>query len=341
MQSENRDFIKQLAARIELERYGHLDHGCQMSWLVGIVFKRVIDYAEAHSNEFFPENLLNDAANFIEELRGELNPLNTTPSHPEPNWKRLYVDGTPSYVDRLFSWENTTFENREEWLWRNIEWLLNDAFEKGTDSKYYWYVGDLSDICMEYLKRPWVQCKAVDHLLIQAMIYQTLLNVGEGIKPILLRLKKDRILGMDIGYRRNKRTYSSALLKPVLIDTAVSIARFLIGGVVGFGVATTHGLGAGVFAGLVVWILLRAYAALTNRKLSEDERLLQLYQYTREAYALINQYPLSPVYLRERLIATVDKGVHLPIGIFAILDSAIAREPLTWATEDCFRVKFC
>ena len=218
-----------------------------------------------------------------------------------------------------------------------LSWLnLDDAFEHGTQSSYYWYIGDLSDMCKEYLKRPWLHCKIIDHLLIRAMIYQTVLDVGEAIKPVLLGLKKEGILGLH--YPPIKGAYSKALQRLELKRAAWGIVSMLAAGLVGFGFANSNGLWAGVVAGFAFWMLLRAREVLmTYEKHNENKQLAQTLGNAKMAYALMDKFPLSPLYLRDRLSAAADEGVPLPVGIFTILDNAIARGPVLWATENYLR----
>jgi hypothetical protein len=65
----------------------------------------------------------------------------------------------------------------------------------------------------------------------------------------------------------------------------------------------------------------------------EERRVRGLYSEIRRIYELMDSSPLSPFYLRERLLAIAHKGVSWQVGIFPILDNAIARDPILWGTR--------
>jgi len=235
-------------------------------------------------------------------------------------------------MERLFDIEKSG--NPEEWLsFLNKHdncLIVDDVFEQGKASKSCWPIDDLSYICGEYLKRPWLHCKHIDQLLIHSMIYQTVFAVGETIKPRLLGKKKR--LGLPIIIEGG---YSKALHKSETKTVIWSIVLFVLAGSIGLGAAVSYGWWAGAIAAFGFYMLGMAYAYLTKHETHKDNvRMLSLLSDVQRAYALARMAPLSPSYLRERLIAVDPKGVIWPVGIFPILDNAVIRDPILWGTND-------
>lgn len=346
-QQQRRKNLKKAADEEIEKRYGHLDRNCEMRRLAELVFRQAVEdftAEESLARTFlktktsydndpiiqFDEVLL-DAEQFIEELRGHLNPLN--PSLLYPQGGGFY--GKDFYMERLLDAHKP--DNPEEWLSfldkpaYGDHLNFDDVFEQGKASKNYWPIDDLSYICGQYLKRPWLHCKHIDRLLIRSMIYQTVISIGEAIKPRLLGKKK--ILGLlDLPIEGG---YSKAKHKSETNSVIWSIVLFVLTGSIGLGAAVSHGWWAGAIAAFGFYMLIVAHDYHTKYEKHKDNvRMFSLLSDVQRAYALVKMTPLSPSYLRESLIAVDPKGTIWPVGIFPILDNAVIRDPILWGTND-------
>ncbi|TSA02965.1 MAG: hypothetical protein D4R81_04070 [Nitrospiraceae bacterium] len=311
-----RDDLQAAADEEMQKRYGHLPEHCQMRQLASLVFKQAGDYAldKCIISEHF--DMLRQTANFLEDLRGNLNPLNPSLLHPDGGG---YCYGKDFYMERLSDSEKA--ENPEGWLSfldrRGGNLFLEALFEKGEASKGYWPIDDLSYTCGEYLKSPWLHCEQIDRLLIHAMIYQTTLSLGDSLTT------------------RSLNKYSEAWKKRERKANVWVIFLSLVALSVGLGAAMAYGWWAGAIAGVGFVVLLGICDDFINKDLREQQsRMLKLHSDMHGAYALMNKRPLSLSYLRERLSAIDCKGEFWPVDIFSILDSAIARGTILWGTSD-------
>jgi len=334
---ERRDVLQAVADEELKNRYGHLP-SCEMYYLAKVVFRHTLDYALTKPGTYGPgdfSHLLDRTGNFLEDLRKELNPLSKGGSgDPETHngstgWKDMYTKS-------LFDCERPT--NPDEWLSfldKRGDFLnLEDLFDKGTESQSYWGPQDLSFICSHYLTMPWLHCAEIDRLLIHAMLYEKVINIGDQYKGTLLAW-----VGGPFGHADDYShiTFSKGKIKISNRRAAWLFVAFLLASLIGLSVAVISSGLAGVitFFGSSMLLLYRDYLT-RSKKSREEERIGGIYTEVRGVFESMRYSPLSPFYLRERLLSIAHKGVRFQVGIFPILDNAIARDPILWGTRRLF-----
>jgi hypothetical protein len=131
-----------------------------------------IDHA-LHADEF--RRRLREGIEFVEDLQRVLNPL------VDENGLETI---TKQYRDLLANHEKSA--NPQSWIWRHRS--VRNAFLTGEKGGRYWpiYMDAVAGLCQQYLEKRWLHCQLLDHLLIDALIYQEGLSFGEQVKEALL-----------------------------------------------------------------------------------------------------------------------------------------------------------
>jgi hypothetical protein len=261
--------------------------------------------------------LLDHALSFLSEIQSELVPTGE-------NWQNN-PEGREKY--RKFLPIDQRDEEFETWIWKHkdCKYAINSG--ETPSSGNYWFIDPdgLARTCNDYLKQPWIHCGAIDRIFLSAMIYQKTLDFGDDVKPLLIKEIGGGVLaqGENRALPGFKDEIKPALWRLLAIFFAISV---------GLGVASQFNhYGAAVLAGFIFWFL---YLINSNFKkswnLRHAEKMDQRLHEMLNISDMMNEYPLSPRYLRERLSKAADIGVVWPAGIFPILDNAITRNSLTW-----------
>ena len=301
--------------------YGHLPENCEMRVLAWKVLGRTVEYFADENYSAFEfrnfEEVLRATRNFLEDLRGELNPLNGSLRHPTAG---TYLYEKPFYESRLADHEKA--ENPEGWLSfvdRHVgsELALLALLEKQEESPMYWPIEDLSYTCHRYLSSPWLHCVRIDGLLVRTMLYQSVVDLGRTLTNASLNRYTE-------AFRRRERKANT--LAVLLIVASV---------LVGLGAVSRQGWSVGLIIAFCSHMLLVHYDQLVNTELRmEKGRIGARLTQVQKIFLQARNKELSVVLLRERL-TTIDggKGEVLPDEIFSILDSAIRRDVVLWGIE--------
>ena len=218
----------------------------------------------------------------------------------------------------------------EEWLWSHKD-CAYAAYDE--ESGHYWPIDTerLMEVCTEYLRQPWIHCSIIDRILVDASIYIETLNTVRYFKPEFLSR------GFVFGYLQDdhyKRTYQM-LPKFSFWNLVVSFVAISAIGIIGFSVTERYGIGVGVLAGVCLLALYKTIQA-KNRQDNYDviSRQNKTLLMMLDMSVMTGKEPLSPKHLRERLRKVEDVGAVWPVGVFPILDNAIARNSRTWTWRE-------
>lgn len=183
--------------------------------------------------------VLDESISFVESMREVLNPLNSSSDVVKEQYRK--------YLSKY-----QASQNPEAWIWRH--WNPSLAIESGERSGNYWPVntGELSEICSDYLQKPWLQCGAIDRILVDAMIYQEALSFGEDMKPSLLG---GGITGAVLS--SISKSFSKVFMIIAVKGLLWWLVLLIIALFVGLVTADNYGGWAGLLAGFGFWVMLK------------------------------------------------------------------------------------
>ncbi|NJD05587.1 MAG: hypothetical protein FIA97_03710 [Methylococcaceae bacterium] len=290
---------------------------CQTHTVLKAALSKVIQSAKA--NGASPDSisyLIKELVQFVEWQQSVLNPLAISP------------DGSLEQIEysRRLS-DKLKKEDPITWIWIHRNPII--GVEEGETSWHYWPISEtIDEICDEYIRKPWLQCGAIDRILVDALIYRETFCFSLALQTNTTLLVS---AGLSSGLFASLFGYKKGRLFDSLKAFLTTTFRLGLSAVLGFAAAEAHDWWLGILVGVGFWVLLKI-----NLYLSNAERASYL-KYVRSCLAemqacseMMQKYPLSPKYLRERLSASADKGVVWPVGVFPILDCAIQRNPNTW-----------
>jgi len=292
------------------EWYGHLPNNCEMYELASLVVGRVVEYfvhPKPELESLYFSNVLISTKDFLDQLRSDLNPINPSLTHPNGGtflYKKDY------YLERA---DNT--QSPESWLSLKIknlcysEFAVRDLLSKGKESVDNWPIEKLNYTCSLYFQKPWLHCAAIDRLLINAMIFQSVMEFCEYLTCFSLnRYTKE--------YEIRKRQRKNSHLIPF---------TFLIVFILGIGFAS--GYGWLTLAGIIILFAIKYtfndFLPTPNSQAIEIDANAHLENLFR-LFTLSHKI-VSISYFREQLTIIDSRFTKVPDEIFSILDNASAR----------------
>jgi hypothetical protein len=209
---------------------------------------------------------------------------------------------------------------------------LTDIMNFGPLAMSWWPVEDLDSILQEYFEKHWLQCKAIDVLLIQAMIYKTIRNqIGEISYRNTSRIKS---------IHKPAESHQERLGRKKKWDNFLSLSNKLLHATASIGVGYTFGWAVGLF----VYVLLDlsfSLLSVNHRNLEEMTYRIDLSQ-ADDANIILNLvHPsaqqatlLLPETLISRLRHCENLGsMRFPSSLYLLLDIANKRGAHQWALQ--------
>lgn len=293
-----------------VEKYSSLPKNCQTRRLLDVLIENLINRAIKYNystDEF--DSLLRDALDFVQHMQNVLNPLTSD----EPSIIECYKKFLSQHEKRV---------DPKSWIWKHRDVKL--AYRQGENSGHYWPINndeELAEVCDEYIQRPWMNCELIDKILIDAMIYKEALGFGEDIKPVLLSGDLRDFNSIEHLLKTKRKIFFGNTLEFLRSFLVIALVIF-----VGLGANQAQGWWAGILASFGMWVLFEINFFIKNiERRAEIKRCANLLTDMQSISSLVGKYPISFFFIREQLIKIADRGAMWKMGIFPILDNAIAR----------------
>lgn len=239
------------------------------------------------------------------------------------------------------------YESRLNALWWHHN--VDAAFDGGTASPEMDYIeqNELSYAIRDYLKIPWLHDPILEFMMVDALVYAEVNGLGESIKEKIFKqrvgggleavtkyVKWDRsVRGID---KFAKSKESSLLVWKLLGYVAVPLALYFgikvwLGKSIAWSLAIIY---VACIAGAMTLLEVLPHFFPWRGKNEDVAILLPAFQEARGAYMVVGMHPWNPVYIKEILLIAARKGVIWKSGIFALIERAIARDPVLWEPLD-------
>jgi hypothetical protein len=295
---------------------------------------------------------------FLDNLRSRLNPLGRSEIFSESpvvesdwalieKWKGMKVIGSElkfkneaqTYGRKLDSIHGEYLPLEERKKYSSIflplptrSDYLTDIMKFGPLAMSWWPVEDLDSIFQEYLEKQYLQCKAVEVLLIQATIYITIRNQ---IRNISYRDAPERK-----SIFKPIESYQERLGRKKRWDNFLSLSNNLLHVITGIGLGYTFGWAAGLFA-YILLDLIFALVSFNNRNSDQMNHRADLNQID-DANRILNLVHPSAqqatLLLPETLISRLRHceklgSMRFPSSLYLILDITNKRGAHQWALQ--------
>jgi hypothetical protein len=345
-----------VSQRVKSRYFKDLDYG-QTRQILEILLEKTREYIEKNILQTSPHAILDDSAvetaeqyytlacEFVDDLRTVLNPLGRGERFPK----------NPTYIFTDFDLESRLAlkkagpeeikENKEDYSYekrkRSGHWIshldngsqeyvsYNDLFMDGWDSVHYWPVGDLGPVVNNYTKYHWLQCYAVDRIIIRSFIYKAILEYSEAVSNTIFPPSK------SLFFSYKQKTYRTKLKKSenwfMLRSTAYMIFSLIL--------AAAAANSTNWWTGVIVWLFVSAQFTILDYlsvrdKNKKSEKLLAKLEKVRGLLGATNQSGLTPSFIKSRLIDVDSYGLRFPANLYLILDLAEQRSGIYWSFGD-------
>lgn len=179
----------------------------------------------------------------------------------------------------------------KSWVWMHMDANSEIQASKALPDPWRYSEIPLTDLIFAYFRKPWLENPAIEFIMADALIFRSTLDFGIQINKI----NSWNTRGLSVGC--------------VLVGLAV---------------AYFQGLWLGILVGALCGGFGKIYHYFQNRN---SEKLLG------EMISVSNLFSdarISPEFVKQRLLATAERGAVWPVGAIALVEHAAKRNPVTW-----------
>lgn len=193
-------------------------------------------------------------------------------------------------------------------IWRHRNALLEPTDVKRNRDLWPVEYDTVMELCRRYIAWPWMHCRAIDRVLLDAAFYVEVMEA-------------DQLLHSDRADGRLKA------LTTLLRETGTLVLSLAVG----VSAAERFEWWAGVLSGVGLFVILRLYWIMSTKcEREKDLRMRRLIVEMNSAARLMRRDQVNVTTVREQLRIAANNGAVWAAEIYAIIDSAIQRNPVTW-----------